>query len=352
MRLGQSFSRVASMIMWGGPLTGHIYGGNHEGLSPLGVRGSYVIKMHVLPMCSNICLDKTEFRKKNPTKGKIGKDFMDDDEKLPSQQPSQPAPADADTLYPTQPKLFLPGQEGVNPTTYSGNTIPFGRASAPDNVPTVNVQLSSLPKAEPLGSAILSSYPNNAQIQPLSSSRRMPFHVSKGAWWIALPIGLAIFAIVMALVAIPVSAAWLANNTAQTASKSQASQATTVASAPIPTSIPTAIPTPTITVANSISANGITLTPDHFNVQNDCQPDNNFRCTVTLALDSNADNAVSWSASIDGVDSSLHPRRGTLEPGQQQQIIISLFESCPIDASFRVSVKHHSLRQIPLQCGG
>jgi len=277
-----------------------------------------------------------------------------DDEKLPLPQSSQPAPADANTLYAAQgatpsspqPKLFLPGQGSVNPTTYSGNTIPFGMNSSPDDVPTVNVSLSSIPKSEPLGAAILSSYPNNAQVPPSPPPIHRPFRVSKGAMWVALPIGLAIFAIVMALVAIPVSAAWLANNTA----KSPAAQPTTVASTPIPTSIPTAIPTPTVVVANSVSANGITLTPDRFNVQNDCQPDNEFRCTLTLALAPDAADAVSWSASIRGVDSSFHPQHGTLEPGQQQQVIISLFETCPIDASFRVTAKHHNFPKIPLRC--
>ncbi len=91
------------------------------------------------------------------------------------------------------------------------------------------------------------------------------------------------------------------------------------------------------------------MTPNSFDIQNDCQPDNEYRCTITLALSSDADNAVSWSASLKGVDHDFHPRRGRLEPGQQQQIIVYLYETCPIEAEFDIAMKHQHLN-VPLHC--
>ncbi len=248
-----------------------------------------------------------------------------------------------------QAKIVLPGQEAVTPTTYSGNTMPFGIGPSPVDAHAFYGP-SSMPKAEPLGASILyptmpASYPNNAQLPPVPPSHR---GLPKGALWIAMPIVIAVVAIVLALVAIPVSAAWLANNTTKTPAKAVSSQPTTVAA--IPTAIPTIMPTPTVTNANSVSVNGVTLTPNSLNVQNDCQSGNEFQCTVTLSLSPDANNAVSWSGSIDGVDSSLHPRRGTLEPGQQQKISMSLFDTCPIDAQLNIAVKHQHSFHIPLQC--
>jgi hypothetical protein len=164
-----------------------------------------------------------------------------------------------------------------------------------------------------------------------------------------LPIGVAVVAIVLALLVIPVSAFWLPQSAPKTASKSVASQPTTAAPASVPTSVPTLVPTPTAMDANAASTGGVTVTPNSFNVRNDCQPDNEYRCTVTLALSADASNSVSWSASLNGVDHDFHPRRGRLEPGQQEQIIIYLYDTCPIDAEFNVAVKHEHLN-VPLHC--
>jgi hypothetical protein len=148
-----------------------------------------------------------------------------------------------------------------------------------------------------------------------------------------------------------VSAAWLANTPTKTALQTQP---TIIAvTPPIPTPVPTAIPTPIVTNANSVSANGVTMMPNQFNVQNDCQPnDQGFSCIVTLALSQDANNAVSWSASVNGVESSLDLHRGTLQPGDQQQINVSLFDTCPIEASLKVTIGRHRMPKIPLYCNG
>lgn len=287
---------------------------------------------------------------------------MNGDEHNPLYQTPQQSSADANTFAqnsvplptnPSQPRILLPGQEAITPTTYSDQTMPLNIGSLPpqaSNGPAASVP-SSAPKVEPLGASVLyppipAAYPNSAQVPPIIPTRRKRARFSKGSWLLVLTIGVAVIVVVLALLVIPVSAFWLPQNAAKTASKVVP---TTAVPTPVPTIAPTAIPTPTPADANAVSANGVSVTPGSFDIQNDCQSDNGYRCTVTLALASDANDSVSWSASLDGVDHSFHPRRGNLDPGQQQQIIIYLYDTCPIDAQFNVAVRHQHLN-VPLHC--
>lgn len=287
---------------------------------------------------------------------------MNGDEHNPLYQTPQQSSADANTLAqnsvplptnPSQPRILLPGQEAITPTTYSDQTMPLNIGSLPphaSNGPAASVP-SVAPKVEPLGASVLyppipAAYPNSGQVPPIIPTRRKHARFSKGSWLLVLTIGVAVIVVVLALLVIPVSAFWLPQNTAKTASKVVP---TTAVPTPIPTVAPTAIPTPTPADANAVSANGVSVTPGSFDIQNDCQPDNGYRCTVTLALASDANDTVSWSASLNGVDHSFHPHRGSLDPGQQQQIIIYLYDTCPIDAQFDVVVRHQHLN-VPLHC--
>lgn len=290
---------------------------------------------------------------------------MNGDEPSFLPQASQQSSADANTLYapqhpaplsatPSQPRILLPGQEAVTPATYSDQTMPLSINPSPANVSTLPAFPPSSSKAEPIGASILyppipASYPNSAQVPPIALHSQKHTRFSRNTWLLILPIGIALIAIVLGLLVIPVSASWLPQIAAKTAPKSVASQPTSAVPTLIPTSVPTPVPTPTAMDANAASANGVTVTPNSFDIQNDCQPDNEYRCTITLALSSDANNAVSWSASLNGVDHDFHPRRGRLEPGQQQQIIVYLYETCPIDAEFDVAMKHQHLN-VPLRC--
>ena len=276
-------------------------------------------------------------------------------------QASQQSQADANTVYapqhpaplsttPSQPRILLPGHEAVTPATYSDQTMPLSISPSPANVSTLPAFPPSSPKAESIGASILyppipASYPNSSQVPPIALHSQKHTRFSRNTWLLILPIGIALIAIVLGLLVIPVSASWLPQIAAKTTPRSVASQPTTA----VPTSVPTPLPTPTAIDANAASTNGVSVTPNSFDIQNDCQPDNEYRCTITLALDAGADNAVSWSASVKGVDHDFHPRRGRLEPGQQQQIIVYLYETCPIDAEFDVAMKHQHLT-VPLHC--
>ncbi len=282
---------------------------------------------------------------------------MNDDKHRFLPQGSQQSSADANTFAqnsaplpanPLQPRILLPGQEAVTATTYSDQTMPLNIGHLPTTAPNISAPSVAVPKAEPLGASIFyppiaASYPGSYQVPPVPPNGQNRARFSRGTWWLILPIGIAIIAIVLALLVIPVSASWLPQITAKTAPKS------VVPTPAAPSPIPTAIPTPTPMDTNAVSTNGVTLTPGDFNIQNDCQPDNEYRCTITLALAPDATNAVSWSASLSGVDHDFHPRRGRLEPGQQQQIIIYIYETCPIDAQFDVAMKHQHLN-VPLHC--
>src|SRR5579884_1945372 len=62
------------------------------------------------------------------------------------------------------------------------------------------------------------------------------------------------------------------------------------------TPVTTAAPSPSPTTNMVLNAQ-VSVLPDHFNVASDCQPDNRYRCTLTLVASQGLSHAVTWSAS-------------------------------------------------------
>jgi hypothetical protein len=112
---------------------------------------------------------------------------------------------------------------------------------------------------------------------------------------------------------------------------------------PSPTSRPSSTPSPTVSTAN------VTVIPNHFNVVTDCQVDNGYRCTATLISGQDTQGTLAWHASSNGVATKFSPANGIIAPGQQQQVIIYLYNQCPYTGSVIFSVAGHTIT-LPVHC--
>ena len=104
---------------------------------------------------------------------------------------------------------------------------------------------------------------------------------------------------------------------------------------PAPPPPPTTTPTPTqssATAAPTIATGtNFTVTPQQLDANNCTHPDNQERflgCTVTLSLGSSAPGTVKWYAYPSGMAALLSNYNGSLDPGQSQQVTITLLNQC------------------------
>jgi hypothetical protein len=116
-------------------------------------------------------------------------------------------------------------------------------------------------------------------------------------------------------------------------------------STPSPTPLPTPSPPPT-TIQQKITG-GITISPASFTLPINCQPDNGYRCTMTLSANNNAAKSTSWSNSLSGA--TIHPARGTITRGQHTQVLIYIPHQCPYHGTLTVTIKKQRI-EIPLSC--
>nr|BBH93999.1 hypothetical protein KTA_21980 [Thermogemmatispora argillosa] len=79
-----------------------------------------------------------------------------------------------------------------------------------------------------------------------------------------------------------------------------------------------------------------------------CLPDNGYRCTVTLMASGPA-GSVHWQAWAQGVAARVNPASGSIEPGQQQQLIIYLPATCPASGKIIFSWNDQQL-SLPWRC--
>jgi hypothetical protein len=106
----------------------------------------------------------------------------------------------------------------------------------------------------------------------------------------------------------------------------------TASPTPSPTPLPTVSPTPPPTpVPSALMVNTTSI-----NANTDCPYNRGWTCTVTLSSDQSAQSDLNWSASSTGTGGiTINPSSGTLSPGQQAQVTISVADSgCPSSASF------------------
>ena len=94
---------------------------------------------------------------------------------------------------------------------------------------------------------------------------------------------------------------------------------------------------------------GVAILPSHFNVQSDCQVDNGYRCTATLYDAQSIADDLQWQASSDGVNTQFSPESGKLEQGQQQQVIVYIYDSCPYNGTLIFAIGSDTLT-VPVNC--
>ena len=94
---------------------------------------------------------------------------------------------------------------------------------------------------------------------------------------------------------------------------------------------------------------GVSLLPTHFTVQSDCQPDNGYRCTITLYAAQDIADDLQWQASSDGITTKFSPPNGRLEQGQQQQVIVYIYDPCPYNGTLLFSIGDDNLT-VPVNC--
>jgi hypothetical protein len=91
----------------------------------------------------------------------------------------------------------------------------------------------------------------------------------------------------------------------------------------------------------------LALFPQSFSPAN-CLPDNGYRCTATLMASGPA-GSVRWQAWSQGVAARFSPANGSIEPGQQQQVIIYLPATCPASGKLIFSWTNRQL-SVPWHC--
>ncbi len=94
---------------------------------------------------------------------------------------------------------------------------------------------------------------------------------------------------------------------------------------------------------------GVSILPTHLTVQSDCQPDNGYRCTVTLYAAQNITDDLSWQASSEGITTKFSPPDGQLEQGQQQQVIVYIYDPCPYNGTLLFTIGNDNLT-VPISC--
>jgi len=263
---------------------------------------------------------------------------MNDNNNVPTGIPPQ---ARGNTPNPSPIKLYLPGDEPSTPRLYEEDTIAFNALTPPPSSVPTTVVSGNLPPTQPVSShmdrtALMSGPGAYGPYNP-TGGRGQYF---KAGWWIASIAGMALIAVVLSMVlpALPFFAAPGGKSTAQS---------TQVASTPV---IPTATPAPSPTPA-LIFASGVSVTPDAFNVRNDCDNnDNGYSCTATLSASSDESGNVDWSVSSN-LQTDFNPSGGTLAPGQDQQVIINIYNNCSYKGNIKFMINGtEKVLTLPVTC--
>ncbi len=129
---------------------------------------------------------------------------------------------------------------------------------------------------------------------------------------------------------------------------SSAAQHASVTPTAVP--LPTAIPTQAQASGNySSTTDEIAIQPTRFNAPTDCQVDNGYRCTATIFVSNAYQGDPSWQASGNGALTHFSPDEGTFMPGQQQQVIIYIRNTCPASGVFTFSTSDNQIT-VPWSC--
>ncbi|MBV9229590.1 MAG: hypothetical protein JOZ18_09785 [Chloroflexi bacterium] len=244
-----------------------------------------------------------------------------------------------------QTPFLLPGQQPLPSSGFVEDTVavnpPPSQSASPDaqQVFLVHPHANPPPGANPaVHEAPTQPYNQNQILPPPQSNTSMSGHRGRKfgffSWLIAAVSCIAIAAMVLGLLVF-MQPSLLSPEPGPQNNPQQ------------PTPSPTQLPSPT--PSSTVSTGNVTVIPNHFNVATDCQVDNGYRCTATLILSQDAQGSLAWHAFGNGVATKFSPAYGTLSPGQQQQVIIYLYNKCPYTGTVNFSVAGHNIA-VPVRC--
>ncbi|GAC1456599.1 MAG: hypothetical protein PVSMB2_10170 [Ktedonobacteraceae bacterium] len=115
-------------------------------------------------------------------------------------------------------------------------------------------------------------------------------------------------------------------------------------------STPPAADATQIPIQGTATIQGLAIQPTHFAVQSDCLSDNGYRCTVTLSAAQSINRDLQWQAASDGINTiKFSPPNGKLEQGQQQQVIVYIYDTCPYNGTLLFAIGNDNLT-VPVSC--
>ncbi len=122
-----------------------------------------------------------------------------------------------------------------------------------------------------------------------------------------------------------------------------------LASNPAPTATPSPTPSPSPSPSPAPTPT-LRVTPQSFHAQSDCQKSGRYYiCINTLQLPQNHQGNLKWVASSGNLDTFINPSRGTLAPGDQQQVTIYVLNSCPHTGTINFTTKEGAVT-VPWTC--
>ena len=104
-----------------------------------------------------------------------------------------------------------------------------------------------------------------------------------------------------------------------------------------------------VSTQGTTTIQGVSVLPTHLSVQSDCQPDNGYRCTITLYAAQNISDDLQWQASSDGITTKFSPSDSKIEQGQQQQVIVYIYDPCPYNGTLLFAIGNDNLT-VPVNC--
>jgi hypothetical protein len=253
------------------------------------------------------------------------------DKKGAPQQPSihsditQPVPDEQSQSLDASQRLVLPGQQPPASSFYSDTTQTIGPVPSPQP-PPLNQAPNQLP------------FPGQA-VPPSNSAPARKWKLSAMVAWTLVAV------LVSTLLFFFTQSALGALGTQRGQGAATHSPVTAVNHAPSSGSYsaPNTNGVPVQTVGT------VAITPGNIQVTKDCAVDNGYRCTITLIAAHGQNSAQSWQAETPDLKTKFHPQMGTLQPGQQQQIILYVYNQCPYTGQMVFTVGG-STTSVPLQC--
>jgi hypothetical protein len=87
-------------------------------------------------------------------------------------------------------------------------------------------------------------------------------------------------------------------------------------------------------------------------VRNDCDNnDNGYSCTAILSASEDESASITWSVSSSNLETDFNPSSGSLGPGQDQQVIINIYNNCSYQGNIKFVINGmEKVITVPVSC--